>query len=189
MNKSHNNQRGAVLVEFVIVFPLLLLITFGIIFIGLNISQRELYQASLLRFGRVLGTGHSEILPEFVCQPSYLTQLLITGKSAAPDSSASDLASSPTLFPSLDQAGFKADAVTASKYSIKQLIPNTGSSTPRWYYLTIELSANLNYAICMPGIGCLNNGKIEEKNFFILEANSPLLGCLPNNSTTYWELK
>ena len=185
---ARQSERGVVLMEFAITLPLILMLMLAIIFTGLNISQRELAQVTLMRFGRMLSTNQSGILQEHVCSKNYLQELLISGKSLPPGATDSDKASAEALFLGLERSGLKPSKITSIKFFVRKLVPPGGSPAPRWYYLVVDLTANLNYALCMPGIGCINKKSLNEKAFFILESGSPLLSCLPDSSTEELEI-
>jgi hypothetical protein len=123
MLRNKNPESGVVMMELAITLPLILLLTLLIIFMGLNVSQRELIQTTLMRFGRMLSTSQNGILLPHVCSKSYLRELLISGKSLPPDATDSDKDSAIPLFSGLDRAGVNISKITDLNFSIRKLIP------------------------------------------------------------------
>jgi hypothetical protein len=169
------DQAGASLLEFAIVFPLLLMIFFGIITLGLNNVDRELHYLSLMKFGRILATGHPQI--SIACDSQELKSMLYSGDATLTDGTIQN------LFSGLSSLKYKPE-VDQTTYTINEFYYNPSDPTPSgYYYLTINLEARRDCLFCDVDLGTGVSVNFErladakDKFFFLLEETSPLWKC------------
>ncbi len=169
------DQAGASLLEFAIVFPLLLMIFFGVISLGLNNVDRELHYLSVMKFGRILSTGHPQT--SIACDSEELKAMLYSGEVTFPDGTLQN------LFTGLTALGYNPEE-DQTTYTISKFFYNpTDPTESGYYYLTINLDARRDCLFCDVDLGTgvsVNFERLAEtkdKFFFLLEESSPLWNC------------
>lgn len=156
-------EAGATIIEFVVVFPVLILIFFGIINTTLNLSDRKLSDFVFHNLSRKLSTGTLPVGYDY-CSPNSLKEYLLNGI---------QISGQPNkVFLGL------ADLKVKNSLENDENINFCRSEYFGYDYLKITPNIKLDCMICSMGIpGFQVLAELSQPFITLIEPASPLLNC------------